>query len=136
MHLVQFDVKTAFLYGSLNEEIYMCQPPGFEDRTKRILKLKKGLYGLKQAPRQWNERINSFFKKLHYNQSPADNCVYSKLAGNSLTICVIYVDDGLITSNDPKELKDICNILKSEFELKIHAPQVFVGMEITQSNDR
>lgn len=136
MHLVQFDVKTAFLYGNLEEEIYMCQPPGFHDKTNRVLKLKKGLYGLKQAPRQWNERISTFFKKHHYNQSPSDNCVYSKLDGNNLTIIVIYVDDGLVSSNNKQELNNICNLLKQEFELKVHLPQVFVGMEITQSDDR
>lgn len=136
MHLVQFDVKTAFLYGNLEEEIYMCQPPGFHDKTNKVLKLKKGLYGLKQAPRQWNERISSFFKKHHYIQSLSDNCVYSKCDGDSLTIIVIYVDDGLVSSNDKSELSSICNLLKKEFELKVHAPQVFVGMEITQSSDR
>lgn len=136
MHLVQFDVKTAFLYGNLEEEIYMKQPPGFEDKSNRVLKLKKGLYGLKQAPRQWNERINNFFKKHSYRQSKADNCVYVKQDKDSLTICVIYVDDGLISGNNTNELSNICNLLKNEFELKIHAPQVFVGMEITQSSDR
>lgn len=136
MHLLQFDVKTAFLYGNLEEEIYMRQPPGFEDKTNRVLKLKKGLYGLKQAPKQWNERISNFFKKHNYIQSKSDNCVYTKLGNESLTICVIYVDDGLISGNDKQELTNICNLLKSEFEIKIHAPQVFVGMEITQSSDR
>lgn len=136
MYLVQFDVKTAFLYGNLEEEIYMKQPPGFEDKTDRVLKLKKGLYGLKQAPKQWNERINSFFKHHKYVQSKVDNCVYTKQENNNLTICVIYVDDGLISSNSTVELTHICKLLKNEFELKIHAPEVFVGMEITQNNDR
>lgn len=135
MYLKQFDVKTAFLYGDLEEEIYINQPPGFTDNTNKVLKLKKGLYGLKQAPRQWNEKVRSFFTQHNFTQIMTDNCVYVKNNGH-LTICVIYVDDGLISSTSEKELLDISNALQKTFEMKFGEPSVFVGMEINQSDDR
>lgn len=135
MFLKQFDVKTAFLYGDLEEEIYINQPPGFADNSNNVLKLKKGLYGLKQAPRQWNEKVKSFFNKHNFTQTKADNCVYVKNSDH-LTICVIYVDDGLISSTSEQELLDISNALQQTFEMKFGEPSVFVGMEINQSSDR
>ncbi|GBL76619.1 Retrovirus-related Pol polyprotein from transposon TNT 1-94 [Araneus ventricosus] len=61
--LAQFDVKCAFLYGDLNEEIYMKQPQGYEDGTQRVCKLKKNLCGLKQAPRCWNQKFKCFLQR-------------------------------------------------------------------------
>lgn len=135
MHLLQFDVKTAFLYGELNEEIFMAQPEGFKNNTTKVLKLKKGLYGLKQAPRQWNMKIGSFFTSNGFTQSQADHCIYFKKT-TSLTICLIYVDDGLIASTDHNELTNLTKKLATSFEMKFGKPNVFVGMEITQSLDR
>ncbi len=135
MHLLQFDVKTAFLYGELEEEIYMNQPPGFEDGTDKVCKLKRGLYGLKQAPRQWNIKVVDFFKKHGFQQSQADQCIFTKFT-NGLTIVVIYVDDGLVSSTNKQELLNLVRDLSETFEMKFHKPQIFVGMEITQSNDR
>ena len=135
MDLIQFDIKTAFLYGELNEEIYMVQPPGFEDGTNRVLRLKKGLYGLKQSPRQWNQKVNDFFKSQNYHQCEADKCAFVNFE-NGLTICVIYVDDGLIASDNQQQLTKLIDNLKSQFEVKVHRPQVFVGMEIHQSDDK
>jgi hypothetical protein len=57
LQLHQFDVKTAFLYGTLQEEVYMCQPEGIDDGSSRVCKLKRSLYGLTQAPRCWNRRF-------------------------------------------------------------------------------
>ena len=135
MDLMQFDIKTAFLYGELNEEIYMTQPPGFEDGSDKVLLLKKGLYGLKQAPRQWNEKVNKFFADQNFNQCQADKCCFVNY-DDGLTVCIIYVDDGLIASTKHQQLTKLINNLQSSFEVKVHPPQVFVGMEIYQSEDK
>lgn len=74
--LRQFDIKTAFLYGTLNEEIYMQQPKGFEDGTPCVYKLLKSLYGLKQAPRQWSELFTDFLTDCNLKESEADPCLF------------------------------------------------------------
>lgn len=78
LQLMQFDVKTAFLYGILHEEVYMSQPEGFSDGSSRVCKLNRSLYGLKQAPRCWNKRFVDFLSKLQFNQSEADPCLFIK----------------------------------------------------------
>ncbi|KAE8680647.1 hypothetical protein F3Y22_tig00111372pilonHSYRG00031 [Hibiscus syriacus] len=76
----QLDVKTAFLHGNLEEEIYMLQPEGFEEKEKKnlVCRLNKSLYGLKQAPRCWYKRFDSFIMCLGYNRLNADPCAYFK----------------------------------------------------------
>ena len=80
LEIEQLDVKTAFLHGDLEEEIYMQQPEGFEDKRKEdlVCKLKKSLYGLKQAPRQWYKKFDSFMVGHGYQRTAADYCVYFK----------------------------------------------------------
>ena len=75
------DVKTAFLHGSIKEEVYVEQPLGFEvqDRDSHVCRLKKALYGLKQAPRAWYERIDSYLMKLGFTRSNADTNLYFKV---------------------------------------------------------
>ncbi|GKE79738.1 retrovirus-related pol polyprotein from transposon TNT 1-94 [Tanacetum coccineum] len=80
LHLEQLDVKTAFLHGNLEEEIYMLQPEGFKQKGKEklVCRLNKSLYGLKQAPRCWYKRFDSFIRSLEYNRLHADLCAYFK----------------------------------------------------------
>lgn len=92
--LVQFDVKTAFLHGTLKEELYMEQPTGFNNGTTQACKLEKGLYGLKQSPRAWNARIKDVLEKQGMTQLKADNCVFKNQDGS--IYLVLYVDDGLV----------------------------------------
>uniref|UniRef100_A0A5S6Q7L0 Integrase catalytic domain-containing protein n=1 Tax=Trichuris muris TaxID=70415 RepID=A0A5S6Q7L0_TRIMR len=93
--LKQFNVKTAFLYGSLEEEIYMKQPEGFDDGSGRVCKLQRSLYGLKQAPRCWNNRFKEFIRMQGLEQSNADPCLFARIQKDRKLIIVIYVDDGL-----------------------------------------
>ena len=78
LELEQMDVKTAFLHGDLEEEIYMVQPEGFETKGKehRVCRLKKSLYGLKQPPRQWYKKFDSFMVGHACTRIDADHCVY------------------------------------------------------------
>ena len=78
--LTQFDVSTAFLHGELEEEIFMIQPEGFEDRTGRVCKLQKGLYGLRQSPRAWNEHVDKTLREAGLIQLKSDPCVYAKVS--------------------------------------------------------
>ncbi|KAH9800564.1 hypothetical protein KPL71_000708 [Citrus sinensis] len=99
LHLEQLDVKTAFLHGELEEEIYMLQPEGFAEKGKEnlVCRLNKSLYGLKQAPRYWYKRFDSFIMSLGYNRLSSDHCAYYKrFEDNDFIILLLYVDDMLI----------------------------------------
>ena len=78
MHLEQMDMKTTFLHGNLDEQIYMQQPEGFSDTSKGrlVCKLRRSLYGLKQSPRQWYKRFDSYMLQIGYKRCEYDCCVY------------------------------------------------------------
>ncbi|KAK1652805.1 hypothetical protein QYE76_070610 [Lolium multiflorum] len=116
LELEQLDVKTAFLHGELEEEIYMDQPEGYVVPGKEdlVCKLKRSLYGLKQSPRQWYK-----------------SCVYIKFVNGSPIYLLLYVDDMLIAAKSMKEITTLKNQLSSEFEMKDLGPaKKILGMEI------
>jgi len=93
MHLAQFDVSTAFLYGELDETIFMKQPDGYDDGTGKVCKLRRSLYELKQAPRCWNRRIGKFLEKLHFRVSKEEPCLFIRESNGAKVVLVLYVDD-------------------------------------------
>ncbi|KAJ9546691.1 hypothetical protein OSB04_019234 [Centaurea solstitialis] len=103
LELEQLDVKTAFLYGDLEETIYMKQPDGYvsDSNPDYVCKLKKSLYGLKQSPRQWYKKFNSFMLSLGFERSENDACVYHRQSDGIFTYLLLYVDDMLIACRDP-----------------------------------
>ncbi|GJY44755.1 retrotransposon protein, putative, ty1-copia subclass [Tanacetum coccineum] len=105
----QMDVKTAFLNGYLNEEVYMEQPEGFVSQKfpNRVCKLKRSIYGLKQASRQWNKRFDDEIKKFGFSQNQDEPCVYVKASGSYVTFLILYVDDILIMGNNIPMLQDV-----------------------------
>lgn len=120
----QMDVKTAFLNGDLENDIYMQQPDGYVDKTKpnMVCKLKKSLYGLKQSARCWNLSMDRFLKESGYRQSNADPCIYSKavsgLNESNLMIVALYVDDIILASNNIDVLQIEKEELKKKFEME------------------
>ena len=98
--LMHLDVKSSFLNGPLQEELYVSQPPGFKkkNRVGMVFKLHKALYGLKQAPRAWNLKIDSFFKKQGFHKCEMEYGVYVQHTSEGNMILVfLYVDDILLT---------------------------------------
>ena len=95
------DVKTTFLHGDMEEEIYMKQPEGFIVKGKKelICKLKKSLYGLKQSPRMWYQKFDPYMLVIGFTRSKDDHCVYFKLINDHLIYLVLYVDDMLPIGN-------------------------------------
>lgn len=134
LDLVQLDVKTAFLHGDLDEEIYMTQPVGFKVAGKEncVCKLKRSLYGLKQSPRQWYKRFDRFMLGQTYTRSHYDHCVYfKKLRDGSFIYLLLYVDDMLIASRNKSEIERLKQKLSSEFEMKdLGDAKKILGMEI------
>lgn len=135
LHLSQFDVSTAFLYGHLEESIFMKQPEGFDDGSKKVCKLRRSLYGLKQAPRCWNRRFGSFLLKLSLKPSESDPCLYMRVNGGKKLILALYVDDGLVAASDPKELELFLSQLKTEFKITTKDASYFLGLEIKKNQN-
>lgn len=131
MDIVNFDVKTAFLYGDLEETIYLEHPDGYPNPNNRVCKLIKSLYGLKQAPRQWNAKFDSFLQKFNLRQSNIDKCLYYNDSRSLLL--AIYVDDGLAAARDKKLLSDLILYLKSNFELKVMDCETYLGFQIIRN---
>lgn len=136
MELAHFDVKTAFLYGELDEEIFMHQPEGHEDGTSRVCKLKKSLYGLKQSPRCWNKKFTMFLEQQGLKQSEADPCLFLRPStdGHKLMIS-LYVDDGLVVAQRKDDLDKFLDELKLQFKITVSAASCFLGLQIQKHED-
>ncbi|KAL5762397.1 hypothetical protein ACOSP7_018661 [Xanthoceras sorbifolium] len=133
LHLEQLDVKTVFLHGDLEEEIYMRQPEGFKEAGKEnlVCRLKKSLYGLKQAPRQWYKKFDSFMSSSGFTRCQADHCCYIKRFDNSFIILLLYVDDMLIAGSDMQEIMNLKRELSKQFAMKdLGAAKQILGMRI------
>ena len=114
----QMDVKTAFLNGDLNEEIYMTVPEGIDhDAITSICKLKKTLYGLKQSPRMWNQKIDQYLINQGFIRLQADHSIYIRQMDRSLAIIALYVDDLLIFTDTIETMKNLKFALSNKFEM-------------------
>ncbi|KAK4404655.1 Retrovirus-related Pol polyprotein from transposon TNT 1-94 [Sesamum angolense] len=134
--LKQMDVKTAFLHGDLDEQIYMCQPSGFINKEKpnHVCLLKKSLYGLKQSPRQWNKKFDLFMKSLKFKRSAYDPCLYFKYESEIPVFLVLYVDDMLIASPSLTLIENLQKNLCKTFEMKdLGNAKKILGMTIDRN---
>lgn len=121
LEIEQMDVRTAFLHGDLEEEIYMIQPEGFVVKGKEncVCKLKKSLYGLTQAPRQWYKKFESFMGKHGYIKTTSDHCVFmKKFSSDDFVILLIYVDGMLIIGNNASRITSLKRELTKSFAMK------------------
>ncbi|GJT69269.1 retrotransposon protein, putative, ty1-copia subclass, partial [Tanacetum coccineum] len=135
----QMDVKTAFLNGYLNEEVYMEQPEGFVNPKypNRVCKLKRSIYGLKQASRQWNKRFDDEIKKFGFSQNADEPCVYLKASGSNVTFLILYVDDILIMGNNIPMLQDVKSYLGKCFAMKDLGEAAYIlGIKIYRDRSR
>lgn len=132
LKMKQFDAKTAFLYGELNEVIYMQPPDGYAE-PNTVWKLKRSLYGRKQSPRMWNEKFASFMKSVDFNMSTYDNSVFYKW--NPFLIVIVYVDDGLIFGRHESDINDMLEQLQNRFEIRELEVNVYRGLEIVSRGD-
>ncbi|GJS63392.1 putative reverse transcriptase domain-containing protein [Tanacetum coccineum] len=136
--LFQMDVKSAFLNGFINEEVYVAQPPGFIDFEKpdHVYKLKKALYGLKQAPKAWYDRLKAFLIKHEYKMGMVDNTLFTKKKSSNLIIVQIYVDDIIFGSTCQDMCDEFAKIMHDEFEMSMMGElNFFFGLQIKQIED-
>ena len=125
LEVEQMDVKTAFLHGDLEEEIYMEQPEGYVKKGKEnlVCRLKKSLYGLKQAPRQWYMKFKSVMGEHGYAETDSDHCVFVKVFGDDdFIILLLYVDDMLIVGRNMDKIKELKEQLGMSFAMKDMGP--------------
>lgn len=136
--IAQFDVKTAFLHGKLEEEIYIKQPRGFEDPNapNSVGKLSKSLYGLKQAPRCWNKTFVNFLSSYNFKQLISDPCVFVGSLDNVQIYLALYVDDGLVMSSSTDLIADMLTNLKERFDITVSDAKIFVGLEMERDREK
>lgn len=113
----QYDIKTAFLNGKLEEEIYLQQPPGFR-RGDKVYRLKKSLYGLKQAANVWNKTLHESLIRNGCTQNETDKCLYKKEQNGMVCYIIIHVDDMLTATNNESFNLELMNNIGRDFELK------------------
>ena len=124
LDMFQYDVIQAFLHANMDEDVYTELPSGwelesnFETGGDYVLLLKKALYGHRKAPYLWNQEIDSTLKKLCFEPSPADPCLYVKFDGKTKMLLLLHVDDFIIADNDTAERSRIVSILKERYGIK------------------
>ena len=133
----QMDVKSAFLNGELEEEVYIEQPEGFQlsENTNYVCKLKKALYGLKQAPRAWYSRLDKYLQQARFRKGSANNNLYIKVSQGNILLIDVYVDDIIFGSDDDRLSLKFAKDMQSEFEMSLLGElSFFLGLQIHQSN--
>jgi hypothetical protein len=133
----QMDVKSAFLHGDLQEEIYMEQPPCYvQNDSILVCLLKRSLYGRKQAPQSWYAKMDNFIIDTRFYRCHSDPNVYTKKVGSNLIILVLYVDDLVLTGSDSKILNHVKTSLKKKFEMTdLGFLHYFLGLQVLQTNE-
>ncbi|KAH9669584.1 hypothetical protein KPL70_021844 [Citrus sinensis] len=136
--IFQMDVKSAFLNGLFEEEVYIEQPLGYvvKGHEDKILRLKKALYGLKQAPRAWNSRIDKYFQEKGFTKCPYEHALYIKEKYGDILIVCLYVDDLIFTESNPSLFEEFKRVMIKEFEMTdIGLMAYYLGIEVKQKEE-
>jgi hypothetical protein len=117
--IIHLDVNTDFLNGTITDEVYLVQLPGFEVKGQEhlVCKLNQALYGLKQAPQAWYECIDSYLRLSSWIISDADSNLYYLKEGNIIIILMIYVDDLYMTGDSPDKSQEICEEVMAHYKM-------------------
>ena len=132
----QMDVKTAFLNGDLDVDLYMQQPEGFviAGQEQLVCKLRKSIYGLKQAGRAWFEKINAALIGMDFTPLDSDHCVYVRHQGDDVLYIVLYVDDLLLIGSSLAEVKQLKTDLSARFEMTdLGEAEYVLGLQLTRN---
>ncbi|GJX57037.1 putative ribonuclease H-like domain-containing protein [Tanacetum coccineum] len=134
----QMDVKSAFLYGEIEEEVYVTQPKGFEDPhfPKHVYRVVKALYGLHQAPRAWYARLSTFLLKHNYRRGTIDKTLFIKKNSRDIILVQVYVDDIIFGSTNKAWCDEFEVLMKGEFEMSAMGELTFfLGLQVKQNPD-
>nr|KYP72332.1 Copia protein [Cajanus cajan] len=138
MKLYQMDVKSAFLNGTISEEVYVSQLPGFENNllSSHVFKLNKGMYGLKHAPRAWYEKLSSFLTNDNFILGKIDITLFRKEIKNDFIIVQIYVNDIIFGATIENLCQEFSKLMQDEFDMSMMGElKFFLGLQIVQSDE-
>ncbi|GLC47151.1 hypothetical protein PLESTB_000600200 [Pleodorina starrii] len=137
MELHQLDVKTAFLNGDLEEEIYVEQPPGFESGGPSVVcRLHKSLYGLRQAPRTWHKKLHDQLVSMGFVPSMADPSLYVRDVDGVPVYVLVYVDDLLIAAYDGAQVQEVKEEILRAFDSRdMGEADLFLGLAIQRDRE-
>ncbi|GKA00569.1 putative ribonuclease H-like domain-containing protein [Tanacetum coccineum] len=134
----QMDVKSAFLYGKIEEEVYVCKPPGFEDPTfpDKVYKVEKALYRLHQAPRAWYETLLTYLLNNRFHRGQIDKTLFIKRQKDDILLVQVYVDD-IIFGSTKKELSiEFEKLMHDKFQMSSMGELTFfLGLQVQQKHD-
>jgi hypothetical protein len=131
------DIKTSFLNGELEEEVYIEQPEGFQlsEKEDYVCKLNKVVYSLKRAPRAWYSRLDKYLQQEGFRKGSEDNNLYIKVSQDSILLIEVYVDDIIFGSDDDRLSQNFAKDMQNEFEMSLlRELSFFLGLYICQRN--
>ncbi|GJV02255.1 putative ribonuclease H-like domain-containing protein [Tanacetum coccineum] len=135
----QMDVKSAFLYGKIEEEVYVCQPLGFEDPDfpDRVYKVEKALYGLHQAPRAWYETLSTYLLDNGFQRGKIDKTLFIRRDKGDILLVQVYVDDIIFSSTKKSLCTEFEKMMHKKFQMSSMGELIFfLGMQVKQKEDR
>nr|GEY38865.1 hypothetical protein [Tanacetum cinerariifolium] len=136
--LYQMDVKSAFLYGTIEKEVYVCQPPGFEDPEypKKVYKVVKALYGLHQAPRAWYETLAAYLLENGFQRGTINQTLFIKKQQKDILLVQIYVDDIIFGATNKALCQSFEKLMKNNFQMSLMVELTFfLGLQVKQKKD-
>ncbi|GJS78615.1 putative ribonuclease H-like domain-containing protein [Tanacetum coccineum] len=132
----QMDVKSAFLYGTIDEEVYVSQPPGFvdPDHPTKVYKVVKALYGLHQAPRAWYATLSTFLEKHGYKRGTIDKTLFIRRNKKDIMLVQVYVDDIIFGSTNKSWCAEFETLMQSRFQMSSMGELTFfLGLQVKQN---
>ncbi|GKA68245.1 putative ribonuclease H-like domain-containing protein [Tanacetum coccineum] len=134
----QMDVKSAFLYGTIDEEVYVMQPPGFEDPEfpDKVYRVEKAMYGLHQAPRAWYGTLSKYLLANGFQRGTIDQTLFIRKHKGEFLLVQVYVDDIIFGSSNPKLCKEFEDLMHDKFKMSVMGELTFfLGLQVLQKND-
>ncbi|GJV66536.1 putative ribonuclease H-like domain-containing protein [Tanacetum coccineum] len=136
--MYQMDVKSAFLYGTIKEEVYVCQPPGFEDSQflDKVYKVEKALYGLHQALRAWYETMSTYLLENRFRRGLIDKTLFIKKSKGDILLVQVYVDDIIFGSTKKSLCVEFEQMMHKRLQMSsIRELTFFLGLQVQQKED-
>ncbi|GJR81389.1 putative ribonuclease H-like domain-containing protein [Tanacetum coccineum] len=134
----QMDVKSAFLYGTIDEEVYVMQPPGFEDPEfpDKVYRVEKAMYGLHQAPRAWYGTLSKYLLANGFQRGTIDQTLFIRKHKGEFLLVQVYVDDIIFGSSNPKLCREFEALMHDKFKMSAMGELTFfLGLQVLQKND-